>query len=130
MTAGEIARALDAALALGLLVFPLGTDKRPTCPRGFLAAVADPADRGVQDVTVRESARCVVEALPGDAVVGLAAEAHVGDVDERGVPRDPVDTAQDARVGRVETDRDIGGSSSETVKRDDVTILRQRGGKP
>jgi hypothetical protein len=43
MNPAEIARALGAALALGLPVFPVGADKSPTCPRGFHAATAEPA---------------------------------------------------------------------------------------
>jgi hypothetical protein len=43
MSGAEITAALGAALSLGLPVFPVGTDKSPTCPRGYLAAAADPA---------------------------------------------------------------------------------------
>lgn len=43
MSAADIARALDAALSLGLPVFPVGADKHPTCPHGFHDATAEPA---------------------------------------------------------------------------------------
>jgi hypothetical protein len=43
VTAAGTLSVLDVALALGLPAFPVGADKRPACPRGFLAAAAEPA---------------------------------------------------------------------------------------
>jgi hypothetical protein len=78
MTAGEIDRTLGAALALRMPVFPVGVDKSPACPRGFLAATTEHA--AIRDLWRRH---------PGPLVgvrTGAASGLDVLDVDG---PRHP-----------------------------------------
>jgi hypothetical protein len=78
MTVAEIAAALGAALALRFPAFPVAADKSPACPRGYLAATAEPA--AIRDLWQR---------WPGSLVGVPTGEASGLDVLDVDGPRHP-----------------------------------------
>jgi hypothetical protein len=78
MTGAAVARALGAALSLGLLAFPCRPDKAPACPHGFKDAVADPA-----------GLRALWRRYPGPLVGVPTGEASGIDVLDIDAPRHP-----------------------------------------
>jgi hypothetical protein len=78
MSVADNARALSAALVLGLPAFPCRVDKTPACPHGYCDATADP-------VTLRELWRRYPAPLAG-APTGEASWLDALDID---APRHP-----------------------------------------